>query len=315
MLSAMKILLFALATVLFSLAPASAAELKQGPPLPYHLVRDWAKLPKGMNFGEASGVDVDRNGNVWVFNRSEHPIVELDKHGEVIQAWNEHVLRVKGAHGARVDPDGNLWFIDRDGHVVFKTTPAGKILMLLGRQGIKGDNDSKEYFNLPTNVAFAPNGDFFISDGYGNSRVIKFNKDGEYLLHWGKKGVGDGEFNLVHDVALDSRGRVYVADRSNSRVQIFDQNGRFLGKWTDVGQPWGLYYVSKEDALYMCDGLNNRIVKLNTEGQILGTLGSYGKIPGKLDYAHSIAVDQNDGSIYVSEIKNWRVQKWAKNAN
>jgi tripartite motif-containing protein 71 len=144
-----------------------------------------------------------------------------------------------------------------------------------------------------------------------NSRVIKFNKDGEYLTHWGHKGTGDGEFDLVHDVALDSQGRVYVGDRSNKRVQIFDQAGKFLGKWTDVGSPFGLYYVRSENALYLCDGANNRIVKLNLDGQVVGVLSSYGKTPGKLDVAHYLAVDST-GAIYVAEIKNWRVQKFAK---
>jgi len=125
--------------------------------------------------------------------------------------------------------------------------------------GAAGDNNTKDGFNRPTNLIFAPNGDFFVSDGYVNSRVVKYNKDGEYLTHWGKKGTGDGEFDLVHDVALDSDGRLYVADRTNQRVQIFDKNGKFLGKWTDAGAPWGLYYVKRDNAIYMCDGVNNRI--------------------------------------------------------
>jgi len=196
--------------------------------------------------------------------------------------------------------------------VLIKFSPAGRVLMVIGnRQGTAGNNDSKDAFNEPTGLAFTPTGDFYVSDGYVNSRVIKFNKDGEYLTHWGKKGTADGEFNLAHDVCLDSRGRVYVADRSNQRVQIFDAGGKFLGKWTDVGAPWGLYYVARENAIYMCDGLNNRVVKLNLEGQILGVLGSYGKTAGKFDFAHHMTVDQ-DGSIYVAEIKNWRVQKFAR---
>lgn len=149
-----------------------------------------------------------------------------------------------------------------------------------------------------------------MSDGYVNSRVVLFDKDGIYIRHWGKKGSGDGEFNLSHDVALDSKGNVYVADRSNSRIQVFDSEGRFLTKWTDAGQPWGLAYYAKENCLYMCDGKNNRVVKLSLDGRVLGVLGSYGKTPGKFDFAHNMAVDST-GAIYVAEIKNWRVQKFA----
>lgn len=285
------------------------AELKSGPALPNKLVQDWAQLPKGWNFGECSGVDVDKNDNVWVFNRGLHPVIEFDKSGRMIQAWQDVPIRVP--HGIRVGPDGNVWAVDVKGHVVIKFTPSGRVLLVLGnRQGTSGNNDSHDAFNEPTGLWFLPNGDFYVADGYVNSRVIQFNKNGEYLTHWGHKGTGDGEFNLSHDVTVDTRGRVYVADRTNQRVQIFDSKGRFLGKWTDVGAPWGLYYVARENAIYMCDGFNNRVVKLNTDGQVLGVLGSYGKVPGKFDFAHNIAVD-SEGSIYVVEIKNWRVQKFA----
>jgi DNA-binding beta-propeller fold protein YncE len=295
--------------IAFAALPA-LAELKSGPTLPHHVVADWAQLPKGWNFGECSGVAIDKDDNVWVFNRGAHPVIEFDKSGKMLQAWTE--VPVTAAHGLKVDRDGNIWTVDVAAHRVMKFTTGGHLLMMIGQVGGgPGTNDTRDGFNRPTNLAFAPNGDFFVSDGYVNSRVVRYNKDGEYITHWGQKGTGDGEFNLVHDVTLDSQGRVYVADRLNQRVQIFDQNGKFLGKWTDVGAPWGLDYVARENAIYMCDGVNNRIVKLNLDGQILGVLSSYGKIPGKLDFPHSIAVDST-GAIYVAEIKNWRVQKFAK---
>jgi sugar lactone lactonase YvrE len=298
-----------LALTVIALLPAFG-ELKSGPPLPYHVVMDWAQLPAGWNFGESSGVSVDKDDNVWVFNRGAHPVIEFDKSGKMLQAWTE--VPVTSAHGLRVDHDGNIWTVDVAAHRVMKFTPSGHVLMMIGQVGgSPGTNDTKDGFNRPTNLAFAPNDDFFVSDGYVNSRVVRYNKDGEYITQWGQKGTGDGEFNLVHDVTLDSQGRVYVADRNNQRVQIFDQNGKFLGMWTDVGAPWGLDYVARENAIYMCDGVNNRIVKLNLDGQILGVLSSYGKVQGKLDYPHSIAVDST-GAIYVAEIKNWRVQKFAK---
>ncbi len=297
--------------LMFATLSPALAELKSGPPLPYEVVENWAQLPKGWNFGECSGVDVDKDDNVWIFNRGAHPVIQFDKNGKMLQAWAE--MPVKSSHGLRVDADGNIWTVDVEGHRIVKFSPGGRVLMMIG--GVGGtagkEGDTKDAFNRPTDVTFAPNGDFFVSDGYINSRVIKFNKDGDYLTQWGRKGTGDSEFNLVHDVALDSHGRLYVADRNNQRVQLFDQSGKFLGKWTDIGSPWGLYYVGRENAIYMCDGVNDRIIKLNLEGQVLGVLGSHGKAAGKLDFPHNLAVDST-GAIYVAEIKNWRVQKFVK---
>ena len=296
--------------LLFAVSLFAFAEVKQGPPLPYKVVENWAQLPAGWNFGECSGVDVDKDDNVWVFNRGAHPVMQFDKNGKLLQSWLE--VPVKSSHGLRVDADGNVWTIDVEAHRLIKFSPQGRMLMFIGGVGgAAGKEDTKDAFNRPTDVTFAPNGDLFVSDGYINSRVIKYNKSGDYLTQWGRKGTGDGEFNLVHDVALDSQGRLYVADRNNSRVQIFDQSGKFLGKWTDVGTPWGLYYVDREKAIFMCDGVNDRIVKLNLDGQIQGVLGSHGKIAGKLDFPHQLAVDST-GAIYVAEIKNWRVQKFIK---
>jgi DNA-binding beta-propeller fold protein YncE len=285
-----------------------AQQIKSGPPLPHKAVPDWAQLPKGYNFGETSGVDVDKDDNVWVFNRGSHPVMEFDRNGKLLQSWTD--VPVKSSHGIRVGPDGNIWAIDVSGHTVFKFTPQGRILQVIGAPGgAPGTMDTKDAFNRPTGIAFAADGRYYVSDGYINSRVVRFGSDGVFQKQWGTKGTGDGEFQLVHDVAIDARGRVYVADRENRRVQVFDQDGNFISKWTDVGSPWGLYYVARENAVYMCDGYNNRIVKLNTEGQILGVLGSYGKAAGKLDFVHNIAVDSK-GAIYVAEIKNWRVQKF-----
>lgn len=285
------------------------AELKNGPALPHGVVGNWAQLPKGMNFGEVSGVDVDRHDNVWVFNRGTHQVIQFDRSGRMLQAWKD--VPVKSSHGIKVDPEGNVWLVDVAGHALIKCSPEGRVLMVFANAGnTAGDNETKYAFNRPTGLSFLPSGDFYVSDGYVNSRVVKYRKDGEYMLQWGKKGTGDGEFDLVHDVTIDSKGRVYVADRTNARVQVFDANGKFLGKWNDLGNPWGLFYAAREDAIYMADGQNNRILKLNLDGQILGQLGSFGKAAGKLDFAHHIAVD-SAGSIYVAEIKNWRVQKYA----
>ncbi len=294
----------------FSIALAvPAAELASGPPLPHRVVKDWAQLPPGMNFGETSGVDVDKDDNVWVFNRGTHPVIQFDKNGKMLAAWKD--LQVTSSHGIKIDPEGNVWLADVKGHAIMKFSRAGRLLMVITNAGKRpGDNKSEYAFNEPTGLTFTPDGSFYVSDGYVNARVIRFNRDGDYITHWGSKGKADGEFDLVHDVAVDSRGRVYVADRTNARVQVFDPGGKFLGKWTNLGNPWGLAYVARENAIYMCDGHANRILKLTTEGQVIGVLGGFGKIQGKLDFAHHMAVDST-GAIYVAEIKNWRVQKFS----
>jgi DNA-binding beta-propeller fold protein YncE len=296
--------------VVLALALPVFAQVKSGPALPHKLVADWAQMPKGWNFGECSGIDVDKDDNVWVFNRGKRPVVQFDKNGKLLQSWDE--APIKSSHGIRVGPDGNIWAVDVEGHTLFTFTPQGRILQVIGAPGQRpGTMESKDAFNRPTGVAFGPGGEFYVSDGYVNSRVVKYSRDGVYQKHWGKNGSLDGEFRTVHDIAVDSKGLVYVADRENYRVQIFDGDGKLISKWTDIGSPWGLYYVPRENTIYMADGYNNRVVKLNTEGQILGVLGSYGKTPGKFDFAHNVAVDSS-GAIYVAEIKNWRVQKFAK---
>ena len=291
-------------------AALGAADWATVPKLPHKVVADWPQLPKGWNFGEGASVTVDAQDNVWVFHRGPHQVIQFDKSGKFLRAWDE--VPHTSAHGIAVGPDGGIWLVDVAAHRVLKFTPDGRLQIAIGNPGgSAGDNETPYAFNRPTHLAFKPNGDFYVSDGYVNSRVVAYSKDGIHQKHWGSKGTGDGQFDIVHDVTVDGRGRVYVADRTNSRVQVFDADGKFLEKWTGVGQPWGLYYVAKENAIYMADGLNNRIVKLNTEGQALGQLGEFGKVPGKLDFAHHLAVD-SEGSIYVAEIKNWRVQKFAK---
>jgi DNA-binding beta-propeller fold protein YncE len=285
-----------------------AADAANAPKLPHKVVAGWARLPEGWNFGETSGVSVDRQDNVWVFNRGAHPVIQLDKTGKMLRAWKE--VPVISSHGIKVDPSENVWLVDVRGHSVAKFDTAGRLQMILANAGRgPGDNETKYAFNQPTGLAFRPDGGFYVSDGYGNSRVIQYTHDGVFVRQWGRKGTGDGEFDLVHDVALDKTGKVYVADRSNRRIQVFDGEGRFLAKWTATGSPWGLAYSEKENAIYMCDGENNRVVKLDLDGQVRGVLGGFGKAPGLFDFPHHIAID-SEGALYVAEIKNWRVQKF-----
>jgi len=275
------------------------------PAMNYKVDADWPALPPGWNFGETPGVAIDTKGHVFVFHRGEHPLMEFSPDGRLIRSWGDNeFIR---PHAVRIDPEGNIWVVDNDTHQVLKMDPNGRVRLVIGRRGVSGE--SEEAFNRPTDVAFAANGDIYVSDGYVNSRVAKFSKNGEYITAWGKKGKGEGEFNLPHSVAVDKQGRVYVGDRENYRLQVFDPNGKFLTQWTHVGSPWGLELMP-DQTMYIADGHNSRILKVDLEGKVLGAFGKNGRMPGDLNFVHHIAVDPS-GNIFVSEIKNQRVQKFS----
>src|SRR6266481_5580248 len=180
---------------------------------------------------------------VYVFHRGKkaHPLIAFDAKGKYLRSWGKGMFG--NPHGLRVDREGNVFVTDNGDHQVMKFTSDGKLLFTLGVKG-KAATDNKT-FNRPTDIAFGKNGDFYVSDGYGNSRVVKFSKDGKYLLDWGKRGTGPGEFNTPHSVAVDSRGTVYVSDRENNRIQIFDPNGKFLRQWTHLGATQNIFITPK----------------------------------------------------------------------
>lgn len=271
--------------------------------LGYRVVPEWPELPAEWNFGEVAGVAADSRGHVYVFHRGPHPIMEFESDGKFVRAWGDGMIT--RSHTVRVDREDNLWVIDVGGHIVLKMNPRGRVIMQLGRQNVAGVGRGN--FNQPTDVAFTPNGDFYVSDGYGNSRVVKFSREGRYLFEWGKKGTGEGEFNLPHAVALDARGRVYVSDRSNNRIQIFDGDGKFLAQWANIDSFSGLQ-MTPDQRLWAAGG--SEVVLLNLEGQKLGRLAPEGRLPGQVEGAHGIALS-NAGEIYVAEL-NWRVQKFVK---
>lgn len=273
------------------------------PDLGYQVVPDWPQLPSGWNFGEVAGVDVDSRGHVYVFHRGPHPLIEFESNGKFVRSWLEGM--VTRAHTVRIDHEQNIWAIDVGAHLVLKMNPQGRVAMVLGRQGVAGAGQNN--FNQPTDVAVAPNGDFYVSDGYGNSRMVKFSREGNYLLEWGRKGSAQGEFNLPHAVVLDARGRVYVADRENRRIQIFDPQGKFLAEWTHVGSISGLK-ITSDQRLVAAGGA--RVLLLDLEGKILGSLAASGRLPGQLSSAHGVTVAAA-GEIYVAEL-NWRAQKFVK---
>jgi DNA-binding beta-propeller fold protein YncE len=188
---------------------------------------------------------------------------------------------------------------------VTKFDRQGKVLLTLGVKGKPGDTPDK--FNKPADVAVTPGGDFYVADGYGNSRVVKFTKEGKYLKEWGKKGKGEGEFNLPHTIFLDAQGRVHVGDRENDRIQVFDADGRFLAQWRDSGAPFGLF-LHKEQAL-VADGRAHWVKVLDSHGKALGRWGEKGTGPGQFKLPHWVCVDSR-GVVYVAEVEGKRVQKF-----
>jgi DNA-binding beta-propeller fold protein YncE len=239
------------------------------PPNPFRTVENWAQLPAGRAWGSTSAVDVDRRGNIWVAERcganscagSDLPVVlQFDSSGKLLKSFGGGIFVFP--HGMFVDRDGNVWVTDgqgRDGkgHQVFKFSPEGKVLLTLGKAGVAGDGE--DTFNQPSDVVVAPNGDIFVADGHGgnsNARIVKFSKEGKFILTWGKRGTAPGEFNTPHAIALDSRGRLFVADRGNNRIQIFDQNGTFLDQWTQFSRVSGLF-IDANDTLYAADSESN----------------------------------------------------------
>lgn len=245
--------------VRFTLAVAlvAAAAIANAQPNPYRTIENWAQLPAGLEWGSVISVDPDAEGNIWVFHRAEPPLLKFDASGKLIKRLGEGMF--VQPHGLYIDRDGFIWATDAQekngkGMQVFKFSPDGRVLMTLGTAGVAGEGPNT--FNGPTDVAVAANGDIFVTDGHVNCRVVKFSKDGKFLKAWGKKGSGPGEFNLPHTIALDSKGRVFVGDRENSRIQIFDQEGKYLEEWKQFGRPSGIY-IAKDDTIYVADSESN----------------------------------------------------------
>ena len=242
-------------------------------------------MPEGWKFGRVSGVATDSRGQVFVFQRGPKadPIIVFDSKGRYLRSWGRGMFG--RPHGMRVDRDDNVWITDHIDHQVMKFTNDGKLLLTLGIKGQTGTDEKT--FDGPTDISFAASGDFYVSDGYGNDRVLKFSKDGKFLLTWGQSGTGPGEFDLVHSVAVDSQGRVFVSDRENDRIQIFDGNGKFLRMWTHLGATQNIFITPQDEVWIIThrnhveninyDTLAGRIMRVDIEtGKILGSMESPG---------------------------------------
>jgi len=269
----------------------------------YQPVAGWPELPPKLELGAVSAVATDSKDRVYVAHRAAKPILVFDREGKFLRSWGDD--HIKTPHGLRVDPDGNIWVTDIGNHLVMKFDPEGKLLLSLGKKGEASDLPDR--FNQPTDVAVTPGGDFYITDGYGNSRVLKFSRDGKLLKQWGTKGKGESEFNLPHAVCLGAKGRVYVGDRENNRVQVFDADGKFLHQWKESGAPYGLFLAGER--LFVADGRAGWVRVLDADGKLLGRWGSPGKAAGQFRMPHMLSVDSR-GDVYVAEVTNQRIQKF-----
>jgi len=287
-------------------AVVKAASFQAVPELPYRVVPQFFKFPKGMTAGEASAVAVNSKGHIFLFQRTKPMLAEYDEKGNFIQSIGEGLF--SHPHGLRIDANDNIWTTDDGSHLVLKLDSSGNVLLVLGR--IYTGAEANWLFNKPADVAFAKNGDIYVADGYGNSRVVKFDRDGNYIKAWGKYGAGIGEFNLPHSVAVDKDGRVYVGDRENQRIQIFDADGNFIQQWTGIGYPYGLV-ITPDQHVWMTDGGYDRIVELDQSGKILGAFGEPGHKPGQMAWAHFMAIGP-DQTIYVADVLNWRFDVFAR---
>lgn len=299
----------------------------------YELVADWPQLPAGYSLSQPGGLGVDTSQNIFVFHRpgrrwklleeefpdtliSANAILMLDRNsGEIISSWGANLFIMP--HGLTVDKQNNVWVTDVGLHQIFKFTHEGKLLLKLGEAKIPGKDSL--HFDRPTDVAVAEDGSFYVSDGYRNSRVIKFSKDGKYLFEWGSKGDKPGEFNIPHAIDLDNKGNVYVADRENKRIQEFDANGKFLKEWKDKTFE-KLYSVAidrKNQHVFAVDYLiilevvakGSNIIQFDLEGNVITLFGRTGSYAGPTCRYHDLVID-NEGNIYVGDILGNRIQKF-----
>jgi sugar lactone lactonase YvrE len=321
--------------------PASAQE-KGGEDQtgPYNLVPDWLKpIPNNdaWTFGFIYGVYAETPDRIFILQGGELPapkpadkdivrgsnkglhhahfVFIVNRNGEFVEAWTQWDSLFTRAHKVQInpyDPEKHIWIVDDGGHCVFEFTHDGKTLVkTIGEKGVQGEDN--KHFGRPTEMAFLPDGTFYVTDGYINTRVVKFDKDGNYLMAWGTKGTGPSQFNLVHGLAIDAKRRLYILDRSNHRVQIFDENGKYLDEWDNLPSPTSII-ITQDQFAWVEDSATNRILKYDLNGKLLTYWGVGGKGNAGFDDPHTMTVD-SEGNLYVADVYNETVKKFVPKPN
>jgi DNA-binding beta-propeller fold protein YncE len=296
-----------------ALAAPDPAQMEKAPDLGYRPVPHGLQLPEGVTMGAASGVEVTRQGHLLVFNRGPFPLLEFDRHGAFVRSMGEG--RYVRPHGFRLDPQGNLWTTDVNGHTVTKMSPTGEVLLTMGTKGQAGEwNEAANtrLLNEPTDLAFGAAGELYVLQGHGRGepRVLKFDKAGKLTKSWGGQGTGQGQFDTSHSIVVDAKGLVYVADRQNRRVQIFDADGKYIKEWKYAGLPCGLY-IGPGQQMYMVSGYAGQILRLDANGRAVGATGQPGKQLGEFGEAHYMAMGP-EGEIYVADTIKPALHKFVK---
>ena len=277
----------------------------------YEYAEGWPQVPADIELGWVAAVAVDADDRVFVYSRSEVPMVLFDREGNFLDGWRDGILDAEAAHGLNFDAGGNLWCTEYASHCVRKMSPSGEELLTIGTPGKPGAEGDP--FRRPTDVAFDSQGFLYISDGYDNARVHKYSAAGELLKSWGKPGTGPGQFDISHCVRVDPDDRVMVCDRSNDRIQIFDTEGSYLEEWGDLSEP-DTIHIDNNGIVYVAE-LNQRVSIFNLQGELLCRWGR-GKrtdTPGEFKGCpHGIWTDSR-GDLYISEVQtDGRVQKFVR---
>jgi len=314
-------------------ALAARAKARDVPEIAYESVPNLLKFPVNLYLGEGIGVATNSKGHIFVYTRSQRTrMFEFDQAGNYVREIGEGLYGFVFAHAVRVDAQDNIWAVDEGANMVIKFNPEGRVVMTLGRRPEPVDavaaappagpaaNPGKYVFDRPTDVGWDPAGNIFVSDGYGNSRVVKYDKNGRFLATVGSKGSEPGQFNLPHSLAVDAKGNVYVGDRSNRRIQVFDDDLKFKAVYDNVGAPWEVC-VSPGPHQYLYssnsfpDGndstlatVTGEVYKMELDGAIVGKFGKAGKQLGEFSGMHEIDC-RNPNELFISEIQLWRVQK------